>query len=282
MRMTDNSNSRILSSGAIQTGFQLRWINWLVFGGWALPPSLLEPLFGPDAAYIDTNAIMPYLVNDGKLHSDWQQKLFNIVEKKSVIPDKPFGIAGWSTGAMLAWSIACRLNPAAGVFISATPSFCRRRESGFSYGQKCSVLKSMREQLLIDPEAVLMKFYEQCGMQIDVNNDISTSRNSNYPLNIGHVIIENQIKQFNGYSIDQLISGLHFLEQATLLPLEMSSFPALFIHGKDDTVIPIDAGRYFCTEASGTFVEHDSPHAFFQNYPVALTKSIDDFIQKAL
>lgn len=246
--------------------------NWLVFGGWALPPSLLEPLFGPDAAYIDTNVIMPFLVNDGKLPVDWQNRLFEIVKKVPGIPGKPFGIAGWSTGAMLAWSLANRLKPVAGVFISATPSFCRRRESGFLFGQKSSMLKSMREQLSIDPEAVLMKFYKQCGMQIDVIKAEAPD---------DHVIMENQIKLFNKYSYEQLISGLHFLEQSTLLPVNRSSFPSLFLHGKDDTVIPIDAGRYFHTEAGGTIGEFNGPHAFFMDNPAILTKTISDFLQRA-
>jgi len=49
-------------------------------------PFLLEPLFGPDAAYIDVNVIMPFLVNGGKLHGDWQDRLFDIVKKKSRHP----------------------------------------------------------------------------------------------------------------------------------------------------------------------------------------------------
>jgi predicted alpha/beta hydrolase family esterase len=62
-----------------------------------------------------------------------------------------------------------------------------------------------------------------------------------------------------------LIAGLFFLEQAILLPVKKLPFPCLFLHGKSDTIIPCDAGRYFCNEAGGTFIEFERPHAFFIN-----------------
>jgi surfactin synthase thioesterase subunit len=259
-------------------------VNWFVFGGWALPPFILSPVFGTDAIYIDANAIIPSLIDNGTLSDDWQQKLCDIVVKESILPGTPLGIAGWSTGAMLAWSLADKLKPDAGVFISATPSFCKKRESGFLSGQKSSVLKSMRERLLIDPDTVVEKFYRQCGIPVQPTPGHSSpadQRNSKASTPVAGVDLSIKTPDSNkDPACEQLLSGLHFLEQSTLLPVHPASFPALFLHGRDDSIIQIGAGRYFCTEAGGTFAEFDGPHAFFMDDPAAPAKTIIDFLQK--
>jgi pimeloyl-ACP methyl ester carboxylesterase len=260
-------------------------VNWLVFGGWAVPPSVLKPVFGADAVYIDVNAIIPSLMNNGTLSDAWQQKLFDIVVEEPILHGAPLGIAGWSTGAMLAWTVAGKLKPAAGVFISATPSFCRRSESGFLSGQRSSVLKSMREKLLIDPDDVVEEFYRQCGIAIQpmpVRSSLFDHCTSTATPVAG---ADSSIKTPDankGATCEQLLSGLNFLEQSTLLPVAKAGFPSFFIHGKNDTVIPIAAGRYFCTEAGGTFAECYGPHAFFLENPVELAKTITLFLQKAI
>jgi pimeloyl-ACP methyl ester carboxylesterase len=218
---------------------------WVVFGGWAIPPRVLAPLFGQETLLIDTNEIMPDLVHGDELIKDWQDVLFDRLLAQ--IPEEPFGIAGWSTGSLLAYALAQRIKPACGVFISATPSFCRRQ--GFPYGWKPAVLKAMRGALADDPDKVLAEVYMQCGVE--------TSSPASF-----------NIKNF--------IAGLFFLEQADLIPVKRLTFPALFLHGKADTVIPAGAGKYFCDAAGGTFVEHDGPHAFFKNQYHKISETIND------
>jgi pimeloyl-ACP methyl ester carboxylesterase len=217
--------------------------NWVVFGGWAIPPRILAPLFRPGTLLIDTNEIMPDLVRGDELVKDWQNVLVDRFLPQ--IPEKPFGIAGWSTGSLLAYALAQRTRPSCGVFISATPSFCRRQ--GFPHGWKPSILKAMRGGLASDPAQVLTEVYLQCG--------IETSSAASF-----------NVKNF--------IAGLFFLEQADLLPVKPLPFPALFLHGKADTVIPSAAGKYFCDAAGGTFIEYEGPHAFFTNQ----YKDISEFI----
>jgi len=212
---------------------------WIVFGGWALHPQILAPLFGPGAVFIDTNEIMPDLVRDNLLTPDWQNVLADRIIPQ--VPDRPFGIAGWSTGSLLAYALAHKIRPEWGVFISATPSFCRR--SGFQCGWKPSALKAMREELASDPDKVLAEVYMKCGI---AGGDFGPS------------VSPDTLQK-------ELIAGLFFLEQAVLLPVKKLAFPALFLHGITDTIIPADAGKYFCTAAGGTFVEYEGPHAFFIN-----------------
>jgi surfactin synthase thioesterase subunit len=218
---------------------------WIVFGGWAIPPQILAPLFGPEALLIDTNEMMPDLVRGETLVNDWQGVLFDRLLPQ--LPEEPFGIAGWSTGSLLAYAFALRTRPARGVFISATPSFCRRQ--GFPYGWKPSVLKAMRGELASDPDKVLAEVYIQYG--IETSSLVSLN-------------------------VKNLTAGLFFLEQANLLPVKLLPFPALFLHGKTDSIIPTGAGKYFCDATGGTFAGYDGPHAFFKNQCHKISEIIND------
>jgi pimeloyl-ACP methyl ester carboxylesterase len=221
---------------------------WIVFGGWAVSPKILAPLFGQGAVLIDTNEMMPLLVRENSLVANWQEALADHIAPQ--IPHKPFGIAGWSTGALLAYALAPITGPACGVFISATPSFCRK--SGFLHGWRPSVLNAMREELASDPGKVMAELKVMCGIADD--KWLSS--------------VPSEIEQ------RRLIAGLFFLEQTTLLPINKIPFPSLFLHGKSDAVIPPAAGKYFCAGAKGTFVEYEGPHAFFVNQYTAIANLI--------
>jgi alpha/beta superfamily hydrolase len=206
---------------------------WIVFGGWGVKPQILSPVFGPDAVLIDSNEVAPKLVRKGGIAPDWRKLLIDIAAPR--IPQGDFHIAGWSTGSILAAALAEFVRPSSAVFISATPSFCRRQ--GFAFGWKPAIVQGMRGELAADRDWVLGKFYLQCGIdeayRVSENADLSW--------------------------------GLLFLEQASLLPIAPFPFPSLFLHGNADTVVLPDAGKYFCREAGGSFKEFDGLHAFFAN-----------------
>ncbi|MBN2187966.1 MAG: alpha/beta fold hydrolase [Chitinispirillaceae bacterium] len=228
---------------------------WIVFGGWALRPEILDPLFGRKVLFIDTNGIMPELVRNGSLVPQWQDVLVERILPH--LPGRPFGITGWSTGSLLAYALAQKTAPSCGVFISSTPSFCRRK--GFPYGWKPASLKAMRGELQAEPATVLAQVYAQCGYNSgDFGPEISPA------------------------VLDNLSTGLSFLEQATLLPVKKLSFPSLFLHGKDDAIIPASAGKYLCEAAGGTFSGYKGPHAFFLKRSKAVADSITRFSEKVI
>lgn len=211
---------------------------WIVIGGWGTDARLLEPLFGPKALCIDSHTLMPHIIMNNKLLPDWPALLAELLSPG--VPAETFGIAGWSTGAMIAGGVAQHLKPSAAVFIAATPSFCRKPAQGFPHGQKETVLKLMRRQLEIGEEKVFGDFFRLC----DLDNSVAMKLVS--------------IVQTSG-----AIAGLHFLEQVSLLPIKKLSFPSLFLHGTSDRVIPVAAGRVFAEKAGGTFAEFNGGHAFF-------------------
>ena len=100
------------------------------------------------------------------------------------------------------------------------------------------MLRAMRKRVMTQPAVVLEDFFEECG-------------------------IPEPLRPRDRYTPESLAAGLHFLEQAALFPLVPASAPTLFLHGNNDTVIPLDAGRYFSQIAGGSFEAFEGPHAFF-------------------
>ncbi len=219
---------------------------WIVFGGWATPPTVLAPLFGKQAELIDLSGLMPMLVKNRILRPDWET--FVAEYTSELAGNRPFGCAGWSTGSLLAYAAAKRLHPRAAVFLAATPSFCRK--PGFPFGQKSSILRVMRERLAVDPAAVLTKFYARCGIP---------ARNG---------FIDNDKKN------PALVDGLYFLEQATVLPATPLSCPSLFLHGRSDKIVPFQAGLRFAEDAGGRFAEYAGGHALFIGQEDALEEVV--------
>ncbi|MDR0306164.1 MAG: hypothetical protein LBI42_04910 [Chitinispirillales bacterium] len=204
-----------------------------VFGGWGINPEILKPVFGEDAQYIDINRIMPKLFDSSQLKANWAQI---VISECQLLNKKPQIIAGWSTGAMLAYAVSHILFPQKLILLSATPCFCRK--NGYRFGVRQSVLDQMISTLEQDQTRVLRSFYEQCGLQYDQ----STAPD---------------------YTFEQLSCGLLFLKQADLRPLAPTNIKPLFFHGRDDQIIPETASIYFCSQTEGIHNSFSGQHAFF-------------------
>ena len=115
---------------------------------------------------------------------------------------------------------------------------------------------------MTEPERVLEQFYAECGLSTDFyqsirSNDVSSS-------------VSPTARQ-------ALIDGLYFLEQATLLSARPLPCPALFLHGRSDTIVPFQAGKRFCDMAGGRFADFEGPHAFFIDRATEVTTRILEF-----
>lgn len=207
---------------------------WLVFGGWAISPDILRPIFGEEGAYIDINEMMPLLFDDIRLIENWPDIVNNKVEK--YLTKEIAGIAGWSTGAMIACRLAQKVSVKKLVLFSGTPSFCRRE--GFRYGQRSSIVQAMIRALKEKENTVIRDFILQCGLK--ENNAI--------------------IKVYDGQA---LIKGLMFLEKANLIgALKKTECEALVVHGRDDKVIPYQAGEALAGMIGAECKLLDGGHAF--------------------
>ncbi|MDR2729020.1 MAG: alpha/beta hydrolase [Chitinispirillales bacterium] len=215
----------------------------LVFGGWAVKPQVLEPVFGKDACYIDVNEIMPKLFDSRLLKKDWVKIVLS--ECRLTGNNIPHTIAGWSTGAMFAYSIARLSCPKKLILFSATSRFCRKDE--YRFGVRESALDQMISALSHDSQNVLESFYKRCGLRYD-----------------SEVI--------SRYTPEQLSHGLMFLKQTDLRPLAPLGTKPLFFHGCDDKIIPKEASVYFSSQTGGTHTAFSGGHTFFTEHHEEIVK----------
>ncbi len=208
---------------------------WLVFGGWGFSPEVLRPLFGEDSVYIDTNGIMSFLVENGKLRADWIDIVRAKVRNSASVDVRR--IAGWSTGAIIACGLALSSPVERVVLLSATPSFCRRE--GFKIGQRPLVLDRMRKELVMPGNSTLDDFGVRSGSKSEAF--LKTAQGTH-----------------------DLIDGLHFLEQVNLLPY-LKKIPAhtQVFHGDKDLIIPHEAGKMLADRIGAHFSLVSGGHAFF-------------------
>jgi hypothetical protein len=222
---------------------------WIVFGGWAFKPEILNPLFGDKSIYIDINAIMDEIIGiDQKLTFDWSQR---IADKFTGIFENNTLIAGWSSGAMVAYAVSSLIKPAALALVSPTLSF--RRRDTFRLGVKASLLQAMRLSLAKDKQSVLEQFASRCGTNFDA---------------------------FSSCPQKSLENGLYFLEQADLRNIKPPSGQVSVLHGSKDVIVPPDAGKYLSIHAGAFYHEFDGPHAFFVNNYEPARREISILLQR--
>jgi pimeloyl-ACP methyl ester carboxylesterase len=219
---------------------------WLVFGGWAIPPQILRPVFGEKSVYLDINEMMPLLFDDEKLIENWVDIVNNNIAE--YLTNDIVGIAGWSTGAIMACRLAQKVLMKKLVLFSGTPSFCKRE--GFRFGQRPIIIQTMIRKLKEKENTILRDFMLQCGLQED------------------KIITKVYDKQ-------TLVKGLMFLEKANLIgALKKTECEALVVHGRGDKVIPYQAGEALAEMIGAEFVSCSGGHAFFAEHATEVKKIV--------
>jgi pimeloyl-ACP methyl ester carboxylesterase len=225
---------------------------WVVLGGWGVAPDVLRPLFGEKSTYVDINRLLPLVVRDNRLHPDWREQCAKQIVNGT---GRGMNLAGWSTGAIIALGCCEIIHPASLVLISATRSFCR--SSVQRYGMSVRILDAMRLKLAADAAGVVNDFRSRCGFTKENSGDT------------GEI----------PWSGEELDAGLAALAELTIDTAAPALTPPLFIHGRNDTIIPIAAGEAACAAAGGTFIAVDAPHACFVNHEQQLRKSIEHYLE---
>ncbi|MCX7726907.1 MAG: hypothetical protein N2053_08665 [Chitinispirillaceae bacterium] len=223
-------------------------LKWCVLGGWAIEPDVLKPIFGDISTYIDINPIMNKIITKGRVCNNWR----DICTKEILsFTNSTEFIVGWSTGAIIAMGCILQLRPRALVLLSATPSFCRN--SIFKHGIKPIVLQKMREKLIETPEEVISDFIKKCGFKEKEKLNIQWTK-------------------------EELLCGLYFLEQITILEEQLCCNP-LFIHGTNDEIVPFSAGEFLHKKYGGSFLTLNAPHACFLNNEREITETLEKYLK---
>lgn len=202
---------------------------WTVIGGWALGPEVLRPVFGGEGvAYVDVNRVTPLLVGEeGALRSDWRSRARDYVSGH-VGGGGVTDLAGWSTGALVAVSIAADLGVRRLVLLSAAAAM----------GWPATVLRRMRQRLSSDRRGVVRDFLSRAGA----------------PEGIAESPVPAAF----------LSAGLFFLEH---YPFErevgLPGGRVVVFHGRDDRILPAAAGREFAGRLGAPFEDFPGGHLFF-------------------
>jgi predicted esterase len=195
----------------------------IVLGGWAFSPEVLASFSSNDydPVFVDINLLMQDLVCDGALRQDWQQRLKDEFLQKVQKPEDS-SIVGWSTGSMLALSLADTVQCNTITCISGCLSFTAHETNPM--GWHPTVINRMIKKLQTKRDVVLGDFYKQCGLTESA--------------------VETALKKSALYSTDMLCAGLIFLRDARVrIPGTSGHTSIKIIHGEKDVIIHPDAGR---------------------------------------
>jgi surfactin synthase thioesterase subunit len=214
----------------------------VVLGGWAVAPEILRPVFGVEGVvYVDVNELTPLLVGPGEvLRPDWRARAVEFLLARGAKVGG-FSLAGWSTGAMVAASVAGILRPRGLALLSWAGSFC-----GGEGGWSPRVIRRMKRKLAEDPAPVRADFVDRCRDPGDGPIDRTCLEKA--------------------YPAESLGAGLDFLEHYRRDPsADRAGCPVLAFHGRDDKIVLPGAGRASAESAGALFAEFRGGHLFFTN-----------------
>ncbi|NVM22638.1 MAG: alpha/beta fold hydrolase [Desulfobacterales bacterium] len=157
--------------------------------------------------------------------SYYAKGLRQILEKQGA----PCIVVGWSAGGMVAMEVAVehpelleRL-----VLIGATARLCA--DNGYPCGVAAGNVRAMILDMKKNPMAVLDRFFQ----------DVS------WPAVESEWLRNKKVKAAHNMGIEPLVDGLRYLQKTDLRDkLKGVKIPALIIHGRDDRIVPWQAGQW--------------------------------------
>jgi len=199
----------------------------ILISGWAHDSSAMEDLCKyledtADVSSVSTGDLWS-AENEAGFQSPYARNLAKMIEKNN---GQAF-IAGWSLGGMIALETAAhRPDLVDGlVLISSTAKF--RADKKWTSGVAVGALRAMQTMFKSDPRGVLRQFFKNVAFQLEANNETLA-------LKIEMACAMNPL---------ELSAGLEYLSETDLRnEAAKVNIPALILHGKQDAMIPVEAG----------------------------------------
>ncbi len=214
----------------------------VAIGGWAVGPEIMRGILGgEEMVLVDVNEMAPLLVDgSGGLMPDWRRRASEFLHDGCAAREGCV-IMGWSTGALVAASVARQIGSSRTVLLSAAGS---APEEGGAWPRR--VLSRMRSRLREDTRKVVGEFASLCRDDRDGRVEESWFGDR--------------------YTAGALLAGLDFLEHYRYDPAsDRSAGPVIAFHGRGDRVAPVESGRIFGAVVGARFVELEGGHMFFTN-----------------
>lgn len=179
-------------------------------------------------------------------------------------------LVGWSMGTLLALELALAApERVAGLILSGGTS-CFTAKGNYSSGWPAAVVKRMQSNLQRQPEKTLHQFY----MSMFSAGEGSAGRPEQF-LSLA--------EKFGDFQVSTLQAGLEYLLQTDLRDRLAQVFqPALLIHGREDSICPLDASSYMKQRLSNStlHVWAGCGHLPFFTRPEETVTLIKDFLYR--
>ena len=212
--------------------------NLVLLTGWAVPARRLAPL----AAALEKRPgtiVHSFDLADVELPLDWKPNddaspspyARAMIQQLSAL-QAPRVLVGWSTGALMALETACHAPDLVErmVLISPTACYCRRAE--YAHGPRPAVVRGMMAGMGTERQAhILRDFF------------VATA----HPNSVSEKELAQHLDEASARDATTLKAGLHYLLSMDLRDrLPSLEQPTLVIHGVDDQIVPMDAGKWVC------------------------------------
>jgi len=156
------------------------------------------------------------------------------------LPEEPVVLVGWSLGGMLSMRLAARHPERVQglVLLSSTP--CFRMRAGWPHGCEDEVFERFREALESNAPRLLDRFFALMlqGEALDRRQYVDIARHAvdkrRPPSMAG---LRDGLRLLDGLNLREVLAGIRV--------------PTLVIHGEDDAVTPVGAGRYLSEHIPG-------------------------------
>ena len=180
---------------------------------------------------------------------------------------EPACIVGWSTGGVAALETSARYpeKVACLVLLSATARF--RTAEGYTSGVRPAVLRAMLRGLRKNPETVVSEFISRAL----------------HPLNFHEEALAERTRAALAAGTDSLARGLEYLADADLRrELVSIALPCLIIHGRQDMIVPWQAGQYLQDNLSNSEAEFipAAGHCLAEQCAEGLARRIAQFVER--
>jgi len=187
------------------------------------------------------------------------------------LPDAPSIIIGWSLGGIIAMQLAVEYpeKVAAAALVSTTPSFCSKQ--GWGHGCSDELFQAFRNGIETNSAKTMNRFFA-----LMFQGDLISRQQFN---EIARIAVDRN----NPPSEEGLKQGLEMLEQCDLRhQLKQITQPTLVMHGEQDGVIPVSAGRHLAENmANSTLLSFDDcGHAPFLSHSEIFNRALEAWCHK--
>ena len=177
-------------------------------------------------------------------------------------------IIGWSLGSMIALEFTSRFSPMVSslTLVDGTPKFLL--DDSFPYGLSKGELRLLRKRLLKDKLIAFTAFHQLLFTEQEKNRKMMLK-------------IRDRLKSNKDISDQALLEGLDILEKVDLRSiLSDINLPVLILHGEDDHLCPVEAGRYMHKKIGGSQIKvfPDCGHLPFLTQPKVFNQALEDFL----